>query len=90
MAVRDGGDAAALGQFAQQAEAADIHVSTVRRLRSTTSAMQKGSIVLKGRSDCNEDMTFLIVLAAGSAAAIAGTGVVAVRDNYRRVPTRRA
>jgi len=34
-------------------------------------------------------MTFLIVLAAGSAAAIAGTGVLASRDGYRRVPTRR-
>jgi hypothetical protein len=34
-------------------------------------------------------MTFLIVLAAAGAAAIAGTGVVAVRDGYRRVPTRR-
>jgi predicted nucleic acid-binding Zn finger protein len=51
--------------------------------------MQKGSIVLKGRSDCNEVMAFLIVLAAGSAAAIAGTGIAAARDNYRRVPTRR-
>jgi hypothetical protein len=29
-------------------------------------------------------------VAAGSAAAIAGTGVLAARDNYRRVPTRRA
>jgi hypothetical protein len=52
--------------------------------------MQKGSIVLKGHNDCNEDMAFLIILAAGSLAAIAGTGVVASRDNYRRVPTRRA
>jgi hypothetical protein len=34
-------------------------------------------------------MAFLIVLAAGSAAAIAGTGIAAARDNYRRVPTRR-
>jgi hypothetical protein len=52
--------------------------------------MQKRSIVLKGQGGCNEDMAFLIVLAAGSAAAIAGTGVLAARDNYRRVPTRRA
>jgi hypothetical protein len=35
-------------------------------------------------------MTFLIVLAAGAVAAIAGTGVLATRDGYRRVPTRRA
>jgi len=51
--------------------------------------MQKGSIVLKDRGGCNECMAFLIVLAAGSAAAIAGTGFAAARDNYRRVPTRR-
>jgi hypothetical protein len=35
-------------------------------------------------------MTFLIILAAGSVAAIAGTGVIAARDGYRHVPTRRA
>jgi len=34
-------------------------------------------------------MTFLIVLAAGSVAAIAGTSALAARDGYRRVPTRR-
>jgi hypothetical protein len=34
-------------------------------------------------------MSFLIVLAAAATVAIAGTGVVAVRDGYRRVPTRR-
>jgi hypothetical protein len=33
-------------------------------------------------------MTFLIALAAAGIAAIAGTGLVAVRDGYRRVPTR--
>jgi hypothetical protein len=33
-------------------------------------------------------MTFLIVLAAAAIAAIAGTGFVALRDGYRRVPTR--
>lgn len=37
---------------------------------------------------CNEDMTFLILLAAAAVAAIAGTGYVALRDGYRRVPTR--
>jgi hypothetical protein len=50
--------------------------------------MQKHSIVLNGGVHCNEDMTFLIVLAAAAVAAIAGTGFVAVRDGYRRVPTR--
>jgi hypothetical protein len=34
-------------------------------------------------------MTFLIVLAVAAVAAIAGTGVLATRDGYRRVPTRR-
>jgi len=51
--------------------------------------MQKASIVLNGRRRCTRGMTFLIVLAAGSVAAIAGTGVLASRDGYRRVPTRR-
>jgi len=51
--------------------------------------MQKGSIVLNDPMRCTQDMTFLIVLAAGSVAAIAGTGVLASRDGYRRVPTRR-
>lgn len=50
--------------------------------------MQNAEIVLKGCVHCNEDMTFFIVLAAAVIAAIAGTGVVAVRDGYRRVPTR--
>ena len=50
--------------------------------------MQKHSIVLNGCVHCNEVMTFLIVLAAAAVAAIAGTGVVALRDGYRRVPTR--
>ena len=50
--------------------------------------MQDREIVLKGLVRCNEDMTFLIVLAAAGVAAIAGTGVVAARDGYRRVPTR--
>jgi hypothetical protein len=35
-------------------------------------------------------MTFLIVLAAGAVAAIAGTGILATRDGYRQVPNRRA
>jgi hypothetical protein len=35
-------------------------------------------------------MTFVIVLAAAAVAAIAGTGAVAARDGYRRVPNRRA
>ena len=52
--------------------------------------MQKHSIVLYDRVGCNGDMTFLIILAAAAAAAIAGTGVLASRDGYRRVPTRRA
>jgi hypothetical protein len=52
--------------------------------------MQKHSIVLKRYVHCNEDMAILIIIAAGAAAAIAGTGVVALRDGYRRVPTRRA
>lgn len=51
--------------------------------------MQKGSIVLNGCVGSTWSMTFLIVLAAGSVAAIAGTGVLASRDGYRRVPTRR-
>jgi len=50
--------------------------------------MQKDSIVLNDAVHCNEDMTFVILLAAAAAAAIAGTGVVALRDGYRRVPTR--
>jgi hypothetical protein len=35
-------------------------------------------------------MTFFILLAAGASAAIAGTGFLASRDGYHRVPTRRA
>jgi hypothetical protein len=46
--------------------------------------------VLNGHVGWNEDMAFLIIIAAGAVAAIAGTGVVALRDGYRRVPTRRA
>jgi hypothetical protein len=34
-------------------------------------------------------MTFVIVLAAAAVAGIAATGVVAARDGYHRVPTRR-
>ncbi len=52
--------------------------------------MQKYSIVLNDHVHWNEDMAFLIIIAAGAAAAIAGTGVIALRDGYRRVPTRRA
>jgi hypothetical protein len=52
--------------------------------------LQKHSIVLNRRVRWNEDMAFLIIIAAGAAAAIAGTGVIALRDGYRRVPTRRA
>jgi hypothetical protein len=50
--------------------------------------MQKHSIVLQLRVRCNEDMSFLIILGAAAIAAIAGTGVVALRDGYRRIPTR--
>ena len=46
--------------------------------------------MLNGKKVSNKDMTFLIILAAGAIAAIAGTGVLATRDGYRRVPTRRA
>ena len=88
--VRDGRDAAAFGELTQQTEAADIHAHMVSGLRLPTLALQKGPIVLNDGCACNRDMTFLIVLAAGSVAAIAGTGVLATRDGYRRVPTRRA
>jgi hypothetical protein len=46
--------------------------------------------VLKIGVDCNKDMFFLIVLVAAAIAAIVGTGFLATRDGYRRVPTRRA
>jgi hypothetical protein len=52
--------------------------------------MQISEIVLNGRVGCNEDMALLIILAVAALAAIAGTVVVASRDGYRQVPTRRA
>ncbi len=51
--------------------------------------MQNHSIVLNGKPDCNEVMFFLILLVVAAVAAIAGTGFVATRDGYHRVPTRR-
>ena len=34
-------------------------------------------------------MSFLLIIAAASAAGIAGTVLLTVRDGYRRIPTRR-